>query len=526
MHRFTRASAFLTLLASASGCASRADLDPTGTPALGGTNGGLGAAGNVSSLGGAGAGGSGGASAAVSGGVPGAGGSSGSAPVASKTCESSYEAETMTPSTGEAVEQGWSIYTQGTLSASHTFKGGSAKLTVIARGVLALGAWPHMIVRVGSTKVGELDVTTDSWTHYAFDVSPVSGSQKIEVEFTNDALEGEEDRNLYVDKVRVVESCDGGSGVPGGAGNGAGGSSNPSSGSGGGSGSTVPLKANPFSGVSMYIDPELPAIAAERSLRSAGNDADADLMKKIATSPQADWIGGWSGEPAGAVRSVLSKAGDALRVLVAYNIYNRDCGGASQGGVSDANAYRSWIDGFASGIGSQRVVVILEPDTLGHECDSSRWEVLSYAVTSLKKNANTRVYIDAGHSNWVPAGTMASRLKTAGIASADGFSLNVSNFQTTSASIGFGTEVSGQVGNKPFVIDTSRNGKGPSGGEWCNPSGRGLGEKPTAETGNALVHAFLWIKRPGESDGACNGGPAAGEWFQSYALELARNAVF
>jgi endoglucanase len=53
-----------------------------------------------------------------------------------------------------------------------------------------------------------------------------------------------------------------------------------------------------------------------------------------------------------------------------------------------------------------------------------------------------------------------------------------------------------------------------------------LGEKPTASTGDPLVHAFFWIKRPGESDGACNGGPTAGQWFQSYALELAKNAVF
>jgi len=78
------------------------------------------------------------------------------------------------------------------------------------------------------------------------------------------------------------------------------------------------------------------------------------------------------------------------------------------------------------------------------------------------------------------------------------------------------------------VIDTSRNGKGPDGGAWCNPPGRGLGSKPGSVTGNPLVHAFLWVKRPGESDGSsdeCNGGPGAGQWFQSYAVELCQNAA-
>jgi endoglucanase len=34
----------------------------------------------------------------------------------------------------------------------------------------------------------------------------------------------------------------------------------------------------------------------------------------------------------------------------------------------------------------------------------------------------------------------------------------------------------------------------------------------------------LWVKRPGESDGSCNGGPAAGQWWRDKALELAGNA--
>jgi endoglucanase len=32
------------------------------------------------------------------------------------------------------------------------------------------------------------------------------------------------------------------------------------------------------------------------------------------------------------------------------------------------------------------------------------------------------------------------------------------------------------------------------------------------------------VKPPGESDGECNGGPAAGRWWPEYALGLAQRA--
>jgi endoglucanase len=128
-----------------------------------------------------------------------------------------------------------------------------------------------------------------------------------------------------------------------------------------------------------------------------------------------------------------------------------------------------------------------------------------------------------------------------------------------------------------FVIDTSRNGRGPlpierygkppynqpssvlaglSTGAWCNPPELGVGARPTTETGVPLVDAYVWIKTVGESDGSCDiaGGvrawdyarynpwglvgdgqrhfdplwgmvnPTAGSWFPELALSLALNA--
>jgi len=121
---------------------------------------------------------------------------------------------------------------------------------------------------------------------------------------------------------------------------------------------------------------------------------------------------------------------------------------------------------------------------------------------------------------------MAAKLTRAGIANAAGFALNVLNYMTTEANTTYGTAISSLLGGKHFVIDTSRNGRGPAANnEWCNPAGRGLGEKPTTQTASALVDALLWIKTPGESDGECNGGPNAGAWYASYALGLAERAT-
>jgi endoglucanase len=137
------------------------------------------------------------------------------------------------------------------------------------------------------------------------------------------------------------------------------------------------------------------------------------------------------------------------------------------------------------------------------------------------------VYLDGGHSAWQPAAEQAARLSRAGLASAQGFFLNVSNFQWTDREVAYGSAIAELSNGAHFVIDTSRNGNGPwqttEPETWCNPPGRARGPAPTPDTGNPLVDAYLWIKRPGESDGACRGAPVAGAWWADYALQLARN---
>ncbi|MFJ3580904.1 glycoside hydrolase family 6 protein [Streptomyces sp. NPDC090127] len=290
-------------------------------------------------------------------------------------------------------------------------------------------------------------------------------------------------------------------------------------------------------GSPFWVDPDSDAARQVRAYEAEGRTEDARLMQRIAERPVADWPAGDDPVP-DISRAVRGAAADRRTVvLVAYNIPHRDCGLYSAGGSHDGQAYRAWVDSFASAIGDAPAIVVLEPDALPHVVDGctpaqhhdERYRLLSEAIDRLKRQPGTRVYLDAGNPAWIDdPGKLVEPLRRAGIARADGFSLNVSNFQTDAAVKGFGATLSGLLGGAHFTVDTSRNGDGPLPGDreeaWCNPPGRALGVPPTDRTGDARVDAYLWIKRPGESDGPCRGGPAAGTWWPEYALGLARRA--
>ena len=250
-----------------------------------------------------------------------------------------------------------------------------------------------------------------------------------------------------------------------------------------------------------------------------------------------------------------------------------------------------------------------------HTAAADRFRMLNYAVDRLTALPNTSVYLDGTHSAWLNVGDISDRLLKAGVEKADGFFLNASNYQWTRNSEQYGSWISsclayvttvnpgdfascgnqywsgGPANNwtgvaldpakiwsdtaadptantaginsryrqilgnvqptKTFIIDTSRNGRGPwvpTGVQatwpdpqtWCNPPGRGLGFRPTTNTGTPLADAYVWIKVPGESDGQCSRGlgtgsnvvdpvwdrvdPPAGVWFPEQALQLAQLA--
>ncbi|MFB8773012.1 glycoside hydrolase family 6 protein [Streptomyces broussonetiae] len=290
-----------------------------------------------------------------------------------------------------------------------------------------------------------------------------------------------------------------------------------------------PKDANPF-----WVNPDGNAAQQVADYEKAGEDARAEEIRKIAQQPTGEWIS--PDQPEQEARGFTQAAAKADRtaLLVLYNIPHRDCGQYSGGGAADGDTYRGWIDAVAKGIGDRPATVVLEPDAVLHLVDGctpgefheERYDLLKYAIGKLKSSPSTKVYLDAGNAGWGDPDQIFEPLKWAGVEQADGFSVNVSNFYSTEDSIAYGKNLSAKIGDKPFVIDTSRNGNGPytegdPAENWCNPPGRALGETPTTKTADPLVDAYLWIKRPGESDGECKGGPKAGDWWPEYALKLA-----
>lgn len=270
---------------------------------------------------------------------------------------------------------------------------------------------------------------------------------------------------------------------------------------------------------------------AAKWVRTHATDARQPLIQaNLATRAAAIWIGGWYTD----VKTTVSRKVEAaatqgeVPILVAYNIPHRDCGQYSAGGAASAATYKAWIRDFVAGVGEHPAVVILEPDALAQlDCLSAaeqaeRLAMLNDATSEFYENApQAWVYLDAGHSGWLPPTEASKRLEAAGVAQARGFSLNVSNFITTGANNAYGQLIQARLKagglDKAFVIDTSRNGNGPLGKEWCDPAGRKIGVDSALTGTQDGAEATLWIKAPGNADG-CAG--RAGEFIPNLAVHL------
>lgn len=245
---------------------------------------------------------------------------------------------------------------------------------------------------------------------------------------------------------------------------------------------------------------------------------------------------------------------------------------------------------------------------------------IQYALSKLHGVENAYNYIDAAHHGWIGwddnLGAAAqlfaetTRGAAGGFDTVQGFITNTANYsalvepfiavndQTRPAkwidwnryvdeksfAIAFRNKLVslGFHSNIGMLIDTSRNGWGGSArpaqastsgdlntridesrvdrrlhaGNWCNQDGAGLGERPQV-VGADGIHAYVWVKPPGESDGASSavandqgkgfdrmcdptytgnahngnsmtgalsGAPVSGEWFHAQFVQLVRNA--
>ena len=229
----------------------------------------------------------------------------------------------------------------------------------------------------------------------------------------------------------------------------------------------------------------------------------------------------------------------------------------------------------------QPIVVVLEPDSLGNlatnmaipACQEARPAYKEGVVYAIKSFAlpNVSVYLDAAHSGWLGWDDNRAKIgrifrqvlsEAGGPGMIRGFATNTSNYTHLSNRDGAILEPTNPCPNEltyvkilrktlemngfknhGFIIDTARNGKGnlrKAWGNWCNIKGAGLGERPRAEP-EPGIDAYFWLKPPGESDGvadssaprfdpmcagpdAAKDAPQAGQWFESYFLDLVRFA--
>ena len=230
-----------------------------------------------------------------------------------------------------------------------------------------------------------------------------------------------------------------------------------------------------------------------------------------------------------------------------------------------------------------RVVAIIEPDSLPNAVTNQSMAAcatatplyetgITYALNKLHAISNVYNYMDIAHSAWLGwpnnmSGTPAVYNKvvqatTAGYASIDGFISDTANytptqeplltnptlqingqnvdsaifyqFNPTFDELTYDTQMyntlvaAGFPSSKKFLIDTSRNGWGPTHpttitsasdvntyvadnkidkrpfrGDWCNQNNAGIGARPTDQPfgSSSPILAFVWIKPPGESDG-------------------------
>ncbi|KAK6949046.1 hypothetical protein Daesc_009119 [Daldinia eschscholtzii] len=251
--------------------------------------------------------------------------------------------------------------------------------------------------------------------------------------------------------------------------------------------------------------------------------------------------------------------------------------------------YRNYVDLLAKVINSSpntSFAVIVEPQAFPNyfndtgasdELAKSYRENVPYVLKTLNL-PNAITYLDAGNSNsmdWelhrnVAAKEIIDVYEAAGGPSRfRGFATNVANFN--SWDLLPGEFVTGddsryirpqneqhfvrilsdalQKNGLPArathaIMDTSRSGVPGlrySWDDWCNINDAGFGVRPTSQTGDETLDAFVWVKHPGESDGtsdssepgydeicgkddALKPSPGLGLWHQAYFEMLVRNA--
>lgn len=218
-----------------------------------------------------------------------------------------------------------------------------------------------------------------------------------------------------------------------------------------------------------------------------------DLMAKIALRPRVQWVTAQTqnGRTAATVRKRIEQfqVGDpnAYAQLAVFGLYpTSEYHRSDPISAAYQAKYRSWINQIAQGIGSSKVILILEPD-LGVAWSgwhpNVRFHLAAYAAKVLGALPHTVVYMDAGDSDWLQPAKAVLMLRRSGVSHVDGIALGATHYTSTSADIRYGADLihrlaAAGIPHKTMVIDTADNAR-PFTFAWARK------RMPKDEIGNA-----------------------------------------
>lgn len=309
---------------------------------------------------------------------------------------------------------------------------------------------------------------------------------------------------------------------------------------------------NPFSGRTQWANPyyasEVSSIAIP-SLVAAGKAALATKAAAVAKVPSFTWLDTRAKVPS--VRTYLEQVraqgvGRSIVPFVVYDLPDRDCAAlASNGELSlangGANLYRTdYIDKIRAilvDFPDIPVALVIEPDSLANmitnmdvpKCQGAATAYRELTVYAIQQLAlpNVSMYFDGGHGGWLgwpanlaPAAQMFAQLRTQAGSPPQlrGLAVNVANYNAWTIatcpsyttpnpncdekryiSAMSGALASNGWSNTRYLVDQGRAGRQPTGqivqGDWCNVIGTGFGIRPDTAPNDALVDAFVWVKR-------------------------------
>jgi hypothetical protein len=278
----------------------------------------------------------------------------------------------------------------------------------------------------------------------------------------------------------------------------------------------------------------LPYLAASANHKS--------LLDKIVQRPKSTWFGSW--QPDHDIKERVEKyieltTGGDPEVLVQTAIFRMEpweheaCDRLPT--AAEQASYKTWINGFAAGVGETHMAIIMQPDGPFAMCAPGRSKLparmIKWAVRTLSALPNTSVYIDAGAADWQRDNPRKAvqMLTMMGIRWARGYALNSTHYDSTERQVRHAAGISrtlaarGMAG-KYAVINTSSNGRPFKGFKYRGPNFDNarvctskndkmcttLGIPPTVDVADAkwglnrqtrrlaarYVDAYLWFGRP------------------------------